>query len=291
MKKTCFLPILIMITCACNKTTKKLIAGRWNISQMYTSESLEPSLKKLTTEEENNTVFYSNRFIFHKDGTFDINLLQAYLHGNWEYNDREQSLKLTADSSGQTFECHVDSLSLFAMIITPEKKFFQKIGELSDTALLNNVDINTNISHTLVLSFNRETYNNKEKDPYDIANNQWRMQPLQPLNDRQIHARVTNHLNFLRLIFKDALDKEHDAVLYNWFNTPFKLANNGVALKFYEEIKPNWDKNFYDSTEAKEGYELLRKCFSRKINFMQTDNKFLKKVDMLDQMINNMNRN
>jgi hypothetical protein len=289
MKKTHLFVIVLILFCACKKTTSRLIPGRWNIEKMYEAGTLESSYSY--TQQEANTVFYSNRFIFHKDGTFDITLFQTYLHGVWTYNEAEKILQITADNSNKTFTCVVDTIGIGNLVITPEKAFLKKVQLVSDSALYNSANIDINLQHTFVLTTAKESYYKKEKDPYNVINNAWRIKPLQAETNPQIHARALNHLQFLQLIFKDALEKEREAVVYNWFTTPFTIANNGVALKFYQEIKDSWEKNFYDSTEAKEGYEMLRKCFSHKIKFMQTENKFLKKVDMFDQMINNMNQN
>jgi len=35
------------------------------------------------------------------------------------------------------------------------------------------------------------------------------------------------------------------------------------------------------------GYELMLKCFSKKIKYMQTDNKYLRNEDIIKQLTNN----
>jgi len=58
-------------------------------------------------------------------------------------------------------------------------------------------------------------------------------------------------------------------------------------MKFYDEVKKEWNHNFYDSVQAHLGYELMLKCFSRKIKYMQTDNKYLRNEDIIKQLTNN----
>jgi len=98
---------------------------------------------------------------------------------------------------------------------------------------------------------------------------------------------VLNHLAFWQLLFHDADDKKRNHVSYNWFSSPLVVASNGVVMKFYDEVKKEWNQNFYDSVQAHLGYELMLKCFSKKIKYMQTDNKYLRNEDIIKQLTNN----
>ena len=124
------------------------------------------------------------------------------------------------------------------------------------------------VSCTFYMLRDGDRYASENDDPYSIVYNKWRVKPLKPETPAQLKAHV----------------------LYNWFNTPLIIASNGVALKYYREISTDWSKNFYDTAQARTAYWILNDAFSTKINFLQTDNVFEKKVDMFNQMIDNIKR-
>lgn len=130
-------------------------------------------------------------------------------------------------------------------------------------------------------------YSNLSNDPYSKENNWWRIKPSKPESDEQLKKRVLNHLAFWQLLFHDADKNDLPYVSYNWFASPLVIATNGVVMKFYDDVKNEWDQNFYDSVQAHKGYELMRKCFSKKIKYLQTDNKYLRNEDMIRQLTSN----
>lgn len=58
-------------------------------------------------------------------------------------------------------------------------------------------------------------------------------------------------------------------------------------MKLYADVKKEWDENFYDSAQAHKGYEIMRKCFSKKLKYLQTDDKYLRNEDIIRQLKNN----
>jgi hypothetical protein len=58
-------------------------------------------------------------------------------------------------------------------------------------------------------------------------------------------------------------------------------------MKLYDDVKNEWDKNFYDSIQAHEGYEMMRNCFNKKIKYLETDNKYIRNEDVIKQLTKN----
>ena len=139
-----------------------------------------------------------------------------------------------------------------------------------------------------LLTVNNDRYRDAADDPYSMENNWWRMKPSEPEANERIKERVLNHLRFWELIFTDAEDYEREWVSYNWFASPLVIAVNGAQLSFYKEIQRQWDCNFFDSSDAQKGYALMRKCFSKKINYLKTENKYRRSADMIHQLTDNL---
>lgn len=134
------------------------------------------------------------------------------------------------------------------------------------------------------LDFDRDSYSDLKDDPYSIENNKWRVKPFQQETDEQIKERVLNHLDFWQNLFADAQEFDRPYVSYSWFDSPLVVAVNGVKLEFYNEHKDEWDQNFYDSVDASKGYQMMRKCFSKKLKFLDTENKYKRHEDVIKQL-------
>jgi len=292
----CITLIIISFTC-CKKSPDKLIAGRWDFigaspvtadSSEITSQYNPSSNEQVTYTDFSEKSFAGNKLILRNDGIFDLSLFQAYLHGKWNFTAKQKLLKLFNETQKDSFVLRIDSISSNYIELNCDSNFINRIQGLShrDTSGMPVIT-----SCTFYLYKNRDRYANQENDPYSIVYNKWRIKPQQQENQQQIKERVLNHLEFLRMIFKDADDKNRTTVSYNFFNTPLIIASNGIALKYFEDIQEDWSKNFFDSAQAHTGYRELRKSFSKKINHLQTDNLFEKKTDMFRQMIENVKAN
>jgi len=299
MKKILLATLLIITAVCCKKSPGKMIAGRWEFkdaSPIYSGSAGNNPETSREPDEEDAPAFstqgmFGNRLILRSDGTFDVCLLQAYMHGNWRYDEKQKQLKMTNERGKDSFTIKVDSVGSRFLELDVDSFFIKKVVALSHKKDSVDTSLDSIISCRFFFIKSTDRYSSLDKDPYSIVNNQWRVKPGQPESDAMLKQRVLNHLKFLQLIFKDALDKNKEQVTYNWFNTPLIIANNGVALKFFDDIKEDWSKNFYDTAEARKGYWELNKAFRNKIKYLQTDNYFEKKTDMFQQMINNVQQN
>jgi len=300
MKKLLLATLLITTAVCCKKTPGKLLTGRWEFKDAYPvytdSANIDAEVPEETGEENSVADFssrgmFGNRFILRNDGTFDICLLQGYMHGNWRYDEKQKQIKMANETDKDSFAIKVDSIGSRFLELNADSFFIKKVVALSHKKDTVSTSLDSIMSCKFFLVKSTDRYSSLDKDPYSIINNQWRVKPTQPENDVQLKQRTLNHLQFLQLIFEDALDKNKEQVTYNWFNTPLIIAGNGVALKFFDDVKQDWSKSFYDTTQARKGYWELNKAFRKKIKFLQTDNIFEKKADMFQQMINNVQQN
>lgn len=299
MKRILLSIILITTFIGCKKSPDKLITGRWDFVEampVYNDLSSAPITKNAEGKQDKTLTDFSkksllsNKLIIRKNGSFDLCLLQCYMHGNWRLDSKLKMLKLTNAADKDSFAIKIDSSNAGFIQLNADSFFIKKVIALShtDTAHATPLSI-TSCSFYLFKSYER--YSSEKDDPYSMTSNQWRIKPALAENEQQLKQRVLNHLHFLQLIFKDAVDKDRVQVSYNWFNTPLIMAVNGVALNFFDDIQPDWSKNFYDTAQARQGYQQLRKSFKKKINYLKTDNVFEKKIDMFRQMIENVENN
>jgi len=289
MKKIALALAIVTTIASCKKTTEQLIAGRWSFSYVlpHYIDSLSGNAVNDEGEDDPSTSQRNARFILRPDGSYDLCLLQAYLHGNWHYNANARMLNLSAQGYKNSFRIKVDTAGVGFIDLEADSLLMQAISILSSADTANTL-FDSVVSCKFYLSKNPDRYSSLKKDPYSIVYNNWRVKPLQPETKEQIAKRTLNHLQFLQMIFQDAKDKRKTRVDYNWFSTPFIISSSGVALKFFEDVQQDWVKNFYDSTQAREGYQLLRKCFKKKLKHLDTEDIAEKKIYMFSQMIKNM---
>ncbi|WP_153796903.1 hypothetical protein [Foetidibacter luteolus] len=289
MKKLTLIAALFTIISSCKKTPEQLITGRWGFSFVlpHYIDSLSGNAVNNEEGDDPSTSQRNARLILRPDGSYDLCLLQAYLHGNWHYNTGARTINLSAQGHKDSFRLKVDTAGVGFIDLEADSLLTQAILQLS-TADTANRFLDSLVSCIFYLSKNPDRYSSLEKDPYSIIYNNWRVKPLQPETKEQIAKRTLNHLQFLQMIFRDAKDKRKTRVDYNWFSTPFIISSSGVALKFFEDVQQDWVKNFYDSTQAREGYQLLRKCFKHKLKHLDTEDIAEKKIYMFSQMIKNM---
>jgi len=229
-----------------------------------------------------------NKLVLRKDSTFDLVMLKQYIHGNWQYDKESRNLFLNDASAAKlNMTIRVDSLDASRLIFDIDEFSLNKLVNLHSSDKNGYYLLRNKPYCQFYLDADRDSYTDLKDDPYSIANNKWRVKPFAPETNKQIRERVLNHLDFWQNLFTDAMDKGRPYISYEWFDSPLTVAVNGVRLEFYDEHKKEWDLNFYDSVQAHAGYEMMIKCFSKKLKFMQTDNKYKRHEDVIKQLKTN----
>ena len=282
----------IIILAGCKRKPSALLAQRWNFIAMDM-----PKLKKFlyVISEENDDaeitmkkLFLDNKLILRKDSSFDMLLMKQYIHGIWKYDEQKRILKLFDESANKVnIEFGVDTINEHSLHLDTDEFAIEKLAANH----LNDPSIGDYLFHKHYYQFflteDNEHFSKLSEDPFSRENNWWRIKPLHYENNEQIKNRVLNHLAVWQLLFHDARKNERAYVSYNWFSSPLVIASNGVVMKLYGDVKKEWDENFYDSVQAQKGYEMMRKCFSKKIKYLETDNKYLRNEDIIKQLTSN----
>ena len=289
MKKLFCCFILAISLAACKRDSSELLVGRWDFSSLEMPGMPDFLYEIKKTGDDNALTFkkflLGDKLILRKDSTFDLVMLKQYIHGSWKYDKESKNLFLKDVSANKlNMTVRIDSVNALRLIFDIDEFSLNKIVNLH-AADNNYYDLLQNKSYCqFYLDINREQYSDLKNDPYGIENNKWRVKPFEQETDKQIKERVFNHLDFWQNLFADAQEKERSYVAYSWFDSPLVVAENGVKLEFYDEHKREWDQNFYDSTDANKGYQMMRKCFSKKLKFMETDDKYKRHEDVIKQL-------
>jgi len=292
MKKLFCCFILAISLAACKRDSSELLVGRWDFSSLEIPGMPDFLYEIKKTGDDNALTFkkflLGDKLILRKDSTFDLVMLKQYIHGSWKYDKENKNLFLKDVSANKlNMTVRIDSVNAVRLIFDIDEFSLNKIVNLH-AADNNYYDLLQNKSYCqFYLDVDREQYSDLKNDPYSIENNKWRVKPFEQETDKQIKERVFNHLDFWQNLFADAQEKERSYVAYSWFDSPLVVAENGVKLEFYDEHKREWDQNFYDSTDANKGYQMMRKCFSKKLKFMETDDKYKRHEDVIKQLKTN----
>ena len=283
---------IIVLFTTCKKEPGELLVQRWNfvavdfphigtfVSEVEAAgEGPEITMKKF---------FLDNKLILRIDSSFDMVLLKHYIHGTWKYNKQTKDIFLNDESAnGINIQFSTDTVQPYELHLATDEFTLEKIIRLHADANGFNYLLNKQY-YQFFLEAGRNRFSGLSEDLYSEENNWWRIKPLQSETEEQIKKRVLNHLAFWQLLFHDADENNRGYVSYNWFTSPLVVADNGAILKFYDEVKTGWDQNFFDSTQAHKGYDLMRKCFSKKIKYMQTENKYQRNEDIIKQLTENL---
>ena len=289
MKKLFCCFVLVISLAACKRDSSDLLVGRWDFSSLEMPGMPDFLYEIKKTGDDNALTFkkflLGDKLILRKDSTFDLVMLKQYIHGSWKYDKENKNLFLKDVSANKlNMTVRIDSVNAVRLIFDIDEFSLNKIVNLH-AADNNYYDLLQNKSYCqFYLDVDREQYSDLKNDPYSIENNKWRVKPFEQETDKQIKERVFNHLDFWQNLFADAQEKERSYVAYSWFDSPLVVAENGVKLEFYDEHKREWDQNFYDSTDANKGYQMMRKCFSKKLKFMETDDKYKRHEDVIKQL-------
>ncbi len=215
-------------------------------------------------------------------------LFDNYYHGNWQLNDTRNFLQLSLPNGSKSILLKVDSITNEVLQLKIDSANFIKFIGFRNPKDAVEGWFDKRMT-TFKFTINNEHYSDVSLDPYSINNNRWRVRPQQPETPQQLKQRVMGHLEFFRLLFTDAIKNDKDFVTYNWFVCPLTPANNGIGLKNYKKVKEAWEDCFYDTIQAKQGYDILWKAFDMEIKFPEKEeNKYKRGQNMVEQVIRNM---
>lgn len=287
------LSLCVLVCAGCKEEPAAALVNRWDFVALKTPEmhKILPNLGSSGTDIETmmRQFLLDYKLILRKDSSFDLVLFRQYVHGKWNYDPETKYLHLHDASAGRfNLVFHIDTVNANVLKLDLDEFGMDKLTALHATDENGYRHLQGKAYCQFLLTVNNDRYRDATDDPYSMENNWWRMKPSEPEADERIKERVLNHLRFWELIFTDAEDYEREWVSYNWFASPLVIAVNGAQLSFYKEVQRQWDCNFFDSSDAQKGYALMRKCFSKKINYLKTENKYRRSADMIHQLTDNL---
>lgn len=288
---------MFILLSGCIFSPQDKISHRWDFAAIDMPnvkgfvDSIKIAYQGDDIKENMEKFFRGNELMLRKDNSYDIVAFKKYMHGAWKYDEPNNRLVL-ADETGQTQPVvfYVDSIGTQWLELKTDGENIRKLIPAYDFGSVGYSYLLKNSSFTLFLSRDKDVYWQEKNDPYSKVNNFWRIKPASPETKQQILDRVNNHLHFWKLIVQDAIDNDRGVISFHWFESPLVIASNGSALRNYDDVKDAWETNFYDSTQAREGYALLENCFKKGVKAGETDSHFQNDIIIIDQLIANLGR-
>ncbi len=290
MKKAiCFLLLCVVFT-GCLTGKQAGLAGRWDFKgvDMPDVASFIDSIKGSDEDpkEAMESFFRGNALILRNNSTYDLVICKIYLHGTWKLDDNNSILQLT-DEAGYVppIALKVNKNDPLRLVFTADNETMAKLVPPFQYGTTGYSYFKTKRRFTFFLSTNDDSYWQDKDDPYSKLNNQWRIKPSTAETNEQITLRVKRHLQFCRLLVKDAIEKQ-GLLSFNWFTTPLVLSTSGCGLREYKYAKDEWAANFYDSAQALQGFRQLAKTIHRTTYQPdETRSRFSNYAFMLDGLI------
>lgn len=269
-----------------------MLAWRWSFEGVYLCDQdgfLDSISRGSSNEEAMRRFFLDYKLVLRKNNTFDLVVFKKYLHGTWAYADVSKTLTLTAEKPTVGLTMQVDSISPAILALRVRQ---QELNKLIPANMYGDRGFSYFQNHgpyVFVLSADKEKYNNEKEDPYSTDNNLWRIKPASPETDKQLAARVVNHVQFVRSMMQDVVDGRKTYISLHSFHTPLIMDANDIRLQHYEDIQDEWKDNFYDTAQAKKGFDLLEKAvLYNGVKPGATNDRFVNSSNMLGQVIEHL---
>ncbi len=180
-----------------------------------------------------------------------------------------------------------------------EGKWFLKEQNLvlvNKDRIITEFELHSNVGNKLVLSnkmkrlvYHFDGYPNdfgKEEDnPFAAVNNQWRLKSRHKESDKELAARIKNHLHFWKQYFAWGHKKSIGYLDVRSTPSLLKLYGNGMEMEYYDNLLPEWKNTYYDSTDCRIAYEMLYyKMHEKDVKWLDTKNKFERLASAFAQM-------
>lgn len=179
-------------------------------------------------------------FHFFPDGQCAFIEGEIYHAGQWTLDERNNKIQCN----------YADQDSSATLLI--------KIRRLGSDSLA--VDLVRN-KQTLsaMLKTDHYKYDQPEKCPWHMANNQWRIKPDHPETDAEIKARFINHLRHYCTVLEAMLDNNGHTVTVKNSPSCIQIYRSGIGMRNTDKIDAAWFATFHDRQDAKKCLVMFRK--------------------------------
>lgn len=122
-------------------------------------------------------------------------------------------------------------------------------------------------------------------NPFSRVNNEWRIKATHKESDKEITARLKNHLRYWEKYFDWGIKADKKYLDVRSLPGPLKMYGNGFELVPLEDWAPEWKSLFYDMEDCRIAWNKLHYFFTyERIAWAKTEHKFKMFVSAFQQM-------
>lgn len=156
--------------------------------------------------------------------------------GTWDYNEQSKQLIITYEKGGK------DVYEVRSVNPT-QLRVIKKNGGDNKVMLF----VSDGMQHKV-----------KEENPYYHANSRWRIPPKTAESDTAIRQRLKACVNFFRLYYNAAVERNFKQLSYYGFPSCIKFYGPGIFMIKEEDLDPRWIACFYNKEDAMKAYKIMR---------------------------------
>lgn len=243
--------LLLFLAISC-KSKKEDLAKTW----FFTMEN------RISTDSRKDPVLTPANFIhLENDGRYSSYLLQ-FETGNWILNNG--MIELQADN-----------------------KVIHKLRIINSNEKELGLDIEPGNNDDCQMLFTgiNNPFKDVRQNPFNGANNQWRISPNKKEDETAIRQRIKNYFHYWELYFTWALAAKIDYLDVRSLKGPVKIYGNGFALVPFEELNQEWHTHFYDLENSRQAYDMIETMLKKEtVSWPKTDNKFKAFISAFQQV-------
>lgn len=182
---------------------------------------------------------------FFNDGTVVTNPRSFISFGTWQYSDDDKIILINLDNGD---------------------RYRYKIKAVAANELLLD-DLDDGQSKTEKYVAQAFAYKKNERDPFYVANNQWRIKPTQSETLAQINKRVKDCVRFYGLFYNDNLVRDTSIISFVGLPSCFNWYNSGIGVQTADKLSDEWKGCFYNMEQALQAHAILEKLITKKYHW------------------------
>lgn len=256
--------VVLLASCTEHKLTRKwTMTGTTETSLIF---SLLKALKDTSMPDPNSVVAsYDYFYRFYPDHTFTTGSKTDFVHGTWELDGKNLTLKMENGKRTLTYQLEELSSEKIVLKLTDEKLGSNLSKLMADMMNVKLSDVR--------LTGEADTYDYSEDDDiYGLALNVWRIKPTRRQSEAQLKERLRNHLDYVLAWLTVAIEREAGEMDLSNLTSPIMLSVSGVGLKFFDD-SPEFNATFFDETDARTAHDLMTRAVETGAQRFQTRNK------------------
>lgn len=266
MRKLLILPAIFLIQCTSSSTdkelTKKVVRDDTAsmLHQYWLLEDADHPLGRDIIQQEQDRDFVPG-IVFINNGQLVENPAGETYRGSYSRNNDVINVKYEDGSSGT-----------------------YTIKKINQDTLFVDRDLGETVSQLLYKATNSWWPDAKE-NPFTANNYSWTTKPTQPESEKEIKKRCEECIRFFEYYIAGFVRGDAAAISFSGLPNCFNWYSGGIGLQSPKKLNKKWTDCFYDSTQAMQGYELIRSAIVKKYKWDENETNWMKQaVPVLKQM-------